>query len=69
MKNIDISTVSEMIINDNQYLLRFVDGLGQLSDGQTGPDNHEDPQGFQWVNSQGYSFVDQFDYFPLGWLA
>ncbi|CAF1589518.1 unnamed protein product [Adineta ricciae] len=25
------------------------DGLGQLSDGQTGPDNREDPRGFQWV--------------------
>ncbi|CAF1367902.1 unnamed protein product [Adineta steineri] len=25
------------------------DGLGQLSDGQTGPDNYEDPRGFQWV--------------------
>ena len=27
-----------------------LDGLGQLSDGQTGPDNHEDAQGFQWVS-------------------
>ncbi|CAF0736080.1 unnamed protein product [Adineta steineri] len=25
------------------------DGLGQLSDGQTGPDNREDARGFQWV--------------------
>ncbi|CAF1306945.1 unnamed protein product [Rotaria sordida] len=25
------------------------DGLGQLSDGQTGPDNHEDARGLQWV--------------------
>ncbi|CAF2083900.1 unnamed protein product [Rotaria magnacalcarata] len=25
------------------------DGLGQLSDGKTGPDNHEDERGFQWV--------------------
>ncbi|CAF3989047.1 unnamed protein product, partial [Rotaria sp. Silwood1] len=23
-------------------------GLGQLSDGQTGPDNHEDERGLQW---------------------
>jgi hypothetical protein len=26
------------------------DGLGQLSDGQTGPDNREDTGGFQWVS-------------------
>ena len=26
------------------------DGLGQLSDGQTGPDNREDARGFQWVS-------------------
>lgn len=27
-----------------------LDGLGQLSDGQTGPDNYEDARGFQWVS-------------------
>ncbi|CAF3586766.1 unnamed protein product [Rotaria socialis] len=37
---------------DGQYNVkhRFLhDGLGQLSDGQTGPDNYEDLNGFQWV--------------------
>ncbi|CAF1051429.1 unnamed protein product [Adineta ricciae] len=37
---------------DGQYdeNRRFLhDGLGQLSDGQTGPDNHEDLGGLQWV--------------------
>ncbi|CAF4459303.1 unnamed protein product, partial [Rotaria magnacalcarata] len=36
---------------DGQYNVkhRFLhDGLGQLSDGQTGPDNYEDLNGFQW---------------------
>jgi hypothetical protein len=28
------------------------DGLGQLSDGQTGPDNREDTRGFQWVSEE-----------------
>lgn len=37
---------------------RIVDGLGQLSDGQTGPDNYEDPQGLQWVSDNEYSFTD-----------
>jgi hypothetical protein len=33
------------------YLLIFIkDGLGQLSDGQTGPDNREDAGGFKWVS-------------------
>ena len=31
------------------YSFTCLDGLGQLSDGQTGPDNREDTGGFQWV--------------------
>jgi hypothetical protein len=45
----------------------IVDGLGQLSDGQTGPDNREDARGFQWVSlfreekiSINHSFVFLF---------
>ncbi|CAF5132881.1 unnamed protein product, partial [Rotaria sp. Silwood1] len=37
---------------DGQYNIKhryLYDGLGQLSDGQTGPDDHEDLHGFQWV--------------------
>ncbi|UJR14931.1 hypothetical protein I4U23_001913 [Adineta vaga] len=37
---------------DGQYNEKsryLYDGLGQLSDGQTGPDNHEDLGGLQWV--------------------
>jgi discoidin domain receptor family protein 2 len=37
------------IIKKNIYFY-YIDGLGQLSDGQTGPDNREDPGGFQWVS-------------------
>lgn len=38
-------------MNFKQKILTYfyLDGLGQLSDGQTGPDNREDPRGFQWV--------------------
>ena len=28
------------------------DGLGQLTDGQTGSDNYQDDQGFQWVRTR-----------------
>lgn len=28
------------------------DGLGQLTDGQTGPDNYQDELGFQWVKAK-----------------
>ncbi|CAF2956266.1 unnamed protein product, partial [Rotaria sp. Silwood2] len=37
---------------DGQYNIKhryLYDGLGQLSDGQTGPDDHEDLHSFQWV--------------------
>jgi hypothetical protein len=35
----------------------IVDGLGQLSDGQTGPDNREDARGFQWVSLKFQSII------------
>lgn len=35
--------------NNRLILILILDGLGQLSDGQTGPDNREDVGGHQWV--------------------
>lgn len=32
-------------------------GLGQLSDGKTGPDNREDIDGLQWVSGSECSFL------------
>jgi hypothetical protein len=36
----------------------YLDGLGQLTDGQTGPDNREDKRGFQWVNFYFYKIFE-----------
>ena len=52
MKNNVIYMVTITILSclvELTFVFYFVDGLGQLSDGQTGPDNREDPRGFQWV--------------------
>ena len=52
----------------------IVDGLGQLSDGQTGPDNREDARGYQWVSrrrsTRTYSDINlDMIFFFIGWLA
>jgi hypothetical protein len=42
--------VSKILFANKYLVLFFTDGLGQLSDGQTGPDNREDARGLQWVS-------------------
>ena len=43
--------VSFLVLLNKKFIFD-TDGLGQLSDGQTGPDNPEDINGFRWVKSQ-----------------
>lgn len=38
-------------------LFLISDGLGRLSDGQTGPDDYQDRNGFQWVRKKFLFFV------------
>ena len=47
MKNNVIYMVKKIIfIMKNNIFIYYLDGLGQLSDGQTGPDNREDAEDF-----------------------
>ncbi len=61
MKNNVIYMVKKKFYNQKKkenISFYYLDGLGQLTDGQTGPDNREDKRGFQWVNFYFYKIFE-----------